>query len=212
MSSLTIERVSLGVAGAPLFAPLDFSVDAGTVASVVGPSGSGKSSLLAYLCGTLAPEFETQGRVLIGAEDLAGLPPEKRGLGILFQEPLLFPHLSVRGNLLFGLKDGGSRRERRRIVDRELETMGLGGFGGRDPATLSGGQKARVALLRVLLAKPRALLLDEPFSALDVATRARVRRLVFDEVRRRKLPALLVTHDSGDILDAGGCVFELTPP
>lgn len=212
MTVLIVERVSLRVSGAPLFAPLDFAVPAGTVVAVSGPSGAGKSSLLAWMCGTLAPEIEAEGRVLIDGEDLSALPPEKRGFGILFQEPLLFPHLSVRGNLLFGLRSGGSRRDRRRAVDVELEAIGLAGFGGRDPATLSGGQKARVALLRVLLARPRALLLDEPFSALDAANREKVRRLVFEEIRRRELPAVLVTHDSRDLAGVDARVFELTSP
>jgi putative thiamine transport system ATP-binding protein len=212
MNALMVQQVSLRVSGETLFAPLDLHVPAGTVTSVIGPSGSGKSSLLAYLCGTLAPEFEAEGRVLLGDDDVSELPPEKRGLGILFQEPLLFPHLSVRGNLLFGLRADGSRRARRRTADSELDSMGLGGFGDRDPATLSGGQKARVALLRVLLAKPRALLLDEPFSALDDNNRAKVRDLVFDEIRRRKLPTLLVTHDKSDAAGAAGPVIALTPP
>lgn len=209
MSPLILEQVSLHIAGAALFSPVDLHVSPGTVTSVVGTSGSGKSSLLSFICGTLSREFQTRGRVLLGAEDVTRMAPEKRGIGILFQEPLLFPHLSVRGNLLFGLRDGDSRRERRRQVDAELETMGLSGYGPRDPATLSGGQKARVALLRVLLSKPRALLLDEPFGALDEANRHRVRQIVFEEVRRRGLPTLLVTHDEGDVADAVGPVISL---
>ena len=209
MSPLIIEHVSLHIAGAGLFLPIDLRVSPGTVTSVVGPSGSGKSSLLSFICGTLSREFETHGRVVLGEDDVTQMAPEKRGIGILFQEPLLFPHLSVRGNLLFGLRSAGSRRERRRQVDAELESMGLSGYGPRDPATLSGGQKARVALLRVLLSKPRALLLDEPFSALDDANRQIVRQLVFEEVRRRGLPALLVTHDGGDVADAAGPVISL---
>jgi putative thiamine transport system ATP-binding protein len=212
MNALTVEQVSLRVSGETLFAPLDLHVPAGIVTTVIGPSGSGKSSLLAYLCGTLAPEFEKQGRVLLGDHDVSELPPEKRRLGILFQDPLLFPHLSVRGNLLFGLHADGSRRARRRIADTELDSMGLAGFGDRDPATLSGGQKARVALLRVLLSKPHALLLDEPFSALDHDNRVKVRQLVFDEIRRRKLPTLLVTHDKDDVASAAGPVVALTRP
>jgi putative thiamine transport system ATP-binding protein len=192
-----------------LFAPLDLHVPPGVVTSVIGPSGSGKSSLLAYLCGTLAPQFEAEGRVLLDDDDVSALPPERRGLGILFQEPLLFPHLSVRGNLLFGLRDGGDRRARRKIADSELASMGLAGFGDRDPETLSGGQKARVALLRVLLSKPRALLLDEPFGALDRDNRVKVRQLVFDEIRQRKLPTLLVTHDEDDAASAAGPVVAL---
>jgi putative thiamine transport system ATP-binding protein len=210
MSALTVEQVSLRVSGEALFPPLDLHVPPGTVTSLIGPSGSGKSSLLAYLCGTLAPEFEAEGRVLIDDVDVTDLPPEARGLGILFQEPLLFPHLSVRGNLLFGLRAGGTRQARRRIADAELDSMGLAGFGDRDPATLSGGQRARVALLRVLLAKPRGLLLDEPFSALDDDNRVKVRQLVFDEVRRRELPTLLVTHDEDDAASAAGPVVALT--
>lgn len=211
MSALTVEQVSLRISGEPLFAPLDLHVPAGVVTSLIGPSGSGKSSLLAYLCGTLAPAFEAAGRVLLDDDDVSRLPPEKRGIGILFQEPLLFPHLSVRGNVLFGLRADGGRRARRKIADSELASMGLAGFGDRDPETLSGGQKARVALLRVLLSKPRALLLDEPFSALDRDNRVKVRQLVFDEIRRRKLPTLLVTHDEDDAESAAGPVVVLTP-
>ena len=209
MNALVIEHASLRIAGQSLFAPIDLRVAPGTVAFVVGPSGSGKSSLLAFLCGTLPKEFAADGRVLLGEDDVTSLPPEERGLGILFQESLLFPHLSVRGNLLFGLRANGNRRTRRQIADQALASMGLGGFGDRDPATLSGGQKARVALLRVLLAKPRALLLDEPFSALDDANRSKVRALVFDEIKRCGLPTLLVTHDKQDVADAGGPVVML---
>lgn len=212
MSALILEGVSLEIGGKALFEPLDLRVRPGTVTSVVGPSGSGKSSLLAWVCGTLAPEFAAEGRVRLGSDDVSELPPEKRGLGILFQDPLLFPHLSVRGNLLFGLHEGGGRRARRKLADAELESVGLEGFGDRDPATLSGGQKARVALLRVLLARPRALLLDEPFSALDDANRVKVRQLVLDEIIRRELPTLLVTHDKDDAAAAGGPVVALTPP
>ncbi|MEX2496290.1 MAG: ATP-binding cassette domain-containing protein [Woeseia sp.] len=209
---LAIRQLSLRVDGQMLFRTLDLAVAPGTVVVVTGPSGAGKSSLLAFLCGTLPPEFDAQGAVWLDGDDISRLPPEKRGLGILFQEPLLFPHLSVRGNLLFGLREGDSRKTRRLIVDRELDAMGLAGFGDRDPVTLSGGQKARVALLRVLLARPRALLLDEPFLGLDDANRAKVRQLVFDEIRRRQLPTLLVTHDRDDVACADGPVVALTRP
>lgn len=212
MNALVLQNVSLRIGEQRLFAPIDLRVEAGSVVSVTGPNGSGKSSLLAFLCGTLPPAFAAQGKVSVGAEDVTGLPPEQRGLGILFQDPLLFPHLSVRGNLLFGLRRRGTRRERRCLAEAELASVGLPGFGDRDPGTLSGGQRARVALLRVLLSEPRALLLDEPFSALDATSRSRIRRLVFEEVRRRKLPALLVTHDRDDAEDAGGPVIALADP
>lgn len=209
MRGLKLEGVSLHLAGKAIFSPLDLHIAPGTVTAVVGPNGAGKSSLLSFVCGTLAREFEAKGQVLLNGRDVTRMAPERRGIGILYQEPLLFPHLSVRGNLLFGLRADGGRRARRRLVDEELGTLGLSGFGERDPATLSGGQKARVALLRVLLSKPRALLLDEPFGSLDEATRAAVRQLVFDLVAQLELPALLVTHDSGDIAAAGGPVIPL---
>lgn len=210
MRGLTLEQVSLCLAGEAIFSPVDLHIEPGTVTSVVGPNGAGKSSLLSFVCGTPAPEFEGRGRVLLNGRDVTTMAPERRGIGILYQEPLLFPHLSVRGNLLFGLRANGGRRERRRLVDEELGTLGLPGFGDRDPATLSGGQKARVALLRVLLSKPRALLLDEPFSSLDEATRGAIRQLVFDLVGQLGLPALLVTHDSGDVAAAAGPVIPLS--
>lgn len=204
-----LDGVSLRVASGTLFAPLSLQVEPGVVTSVIGPSGSGKSSLLKFLCGILPTGIAGDGSARIGKEELTTLPPQSRGLGLLFQDPLLFPHLDVAGNLLFGLRAGGSRQERRRRADDALESVGLPGFSARDPATLSGGQQARVALLRVLLAEPRALLLDEPFRSLDEANRERVRKLVFAEARQRSLPTLLVTHDQDDVVAAGGPVVEL---
>jgi len=212
LNSLQLDQVVLSVDGAALFEPLSCNVLPGTVTSLLGPSGCGKSSLLAYLCGILPPAITASGRICIGDENLAQLPTEKRRLGLLFQDPLLFPHLDVAGNLLFGLRRGGSQTERRRRVDEALASVDLDGFAERDPATLSGGQQARVALLRVLLAEPRALLLDEPFSSLDDDNRERVRKLVFDEARRRELPTLLVTHDEQDVVAAGGAVINLSAP
>ncbi len=139
--------------------------------TIMGPSGSGKSSLLAWLAGFLAPAFEASGTALLDGDDLMAKPPEARHLGLLFQDPLLFPHMSVAGNLLFGMRTGGSRAERMAKVEEALRRIDLDGFADRDPDTLSGGQKARVALMRVLLAQPRALLLDEPFSKLDTSLR-----------------------------------------
>jgi len=212
MNVLRLDAVTLDIDGEILFEPLDFSVEPGKVTSVVGPSGSGKSSLLAYLCGILPAEIRGRGAVYAGDEELTHLATEQRALGLLFQDSLLFPHLSVGGNLLFGLRARQSRAARRQRVNEALSSVGLEGFANRDPATLSGGQKSRVALLRVLLAEPRALLLDEPFSALDDDSRARVRSLVFAEAQRHGLPTLLVTHDMEDVAAAGGDVIELHHP
>ncbi|MBU2961673.1 ATP-binding cassette domain-containing protein [Citreicella sp. C3M06] len=188
---------------------IDATIAPGEVFSVMGPSGIGKSTLLAAIIGMLPKGFTLDGGILLGRADITALPPERRHIGILFQDALLFPHLSVGGNLAFGLPRGGNRKQR---VAEALDSIGLPGFSDRDPATLSGGQKARVALMRVLLSQPRALLLDEPFSRLDTELRAQVRDMVFTRARAAKLPVLLVTHDSEDARAAEGPVLTLVRP
>jgi putative thiamine transport system ATP-binding protein len=209
---LVLEGVRLSLGGRLLLA-LDVAVPPGEVLTVMGPSGSGKSSLLAFICGTLDPAFAALGRVRLDGRDLGGLPPERRRVGILFQDALLFPHLSVAQNLLVAVPPEVRGREPRRArVEAALAEAGLEGLGERDPATLSGGQQARVALMRTLLAEPRALLLDEPFARLDAVLKDRLRAFVFGEIRARGLPALLVTHDPADAAAAGGPVVELATP
>lgn len=206
---LTLSGVTIALPGRLLFRDFSLAVPAGTCVTVMGPSGSGKSTLLAFISGTLDAAFTAQGHIALGADVLDGRPPESRRVGILFQDDLLFPHLSVAGNLLFALPPGGGRRARRAQVDQALADVDLAGYGDRDPATLSGGQRARVALLRTLLAAPRALLLDEPFGKLDAQLRDEVRRLVFSHAQRRGLPTLLVTHDEADAQAAAGPVVRL---
>lgn len=208
--ALRLEAVTLAIGGEVLLGPLSVSIAPSEIVTVMGASGSGKSSLLAFLTGTLDPAFAAAGRAFLGEVDLTGLPPEKRGIGILFQDDLLFPHLSVGENLAFALPHSvKGRRARRQAVETALGEAGLADFADRDPATLSGGQRARAAVMRTLLAQPRALLLDEPFSKLDAALRARFREFVFDHARARRLPALLVTHDAADALATGGRVIDL---
>ncbi len=207
--ALTFEKVRIDYHSAPLI-ELNATIRPGEVLTVMGPSGSGKSTLLAYAAGFLASAFTATGNVQIGDTEITRLPARERHVGLLFQDPLLFPHLSVAGNLLFALpevvKGRSARRER---VEQALLEVDLAGFGGRDPATLSGGQKARVALMRVLLSEPRALLLDEPFSKLDSGLRTQIRELVFAKARARALPVLLVTHDKDDAAAASGIVVEV---
>lgn len=203
---LVFENTRLYLNGT-LLAGLDAAIAPGEVLTVMGPSGVGKSTLLAFAAGFLDPAFRAEGRVLLNGRDVTHAPPESRHMGLLFQDPLLFPHMSVAGNLLFGVPRGAADRQAR--VAAALADAGLEGFAPRDPATLSGGQKARVALLRVLLSDPRAMLLDEPFSKLDSALRSDIRRFVFDRVRRAGLPCLLVTHDRQDADAAQGPVVEL---
>jgi putative thiamine transport system ATP-binding protein len=208
--SLVVEDLAITLAGRVLVAAPRLAVAAGEVLTVMGPSGSGKSSLLAWLSGALDPGFRARGRVLLDGQDVGRLPPARRRIGLLFQDDLLFPHLSVAENLAFGLPaEVRGRAARQARVEQALAEAELAGFGPRDPATLSGGQRARVALLRTLLAEPRALLLDEPFGKLDVALRGRMRGFVFDRVRRQALPTLLVTHDPEDAAAAGGPVFTI---
>jgi putative thiamine transport system ATP-binding protein len=206
---LQIENLRLSVAGRVLLAGFSLAVRPGEVTTVMGPSGCGKSSLLSWLCGTLEPAFQASGQIWLDGAPIAGLPPERRRIGILFQDDLLFPHLSVGENLAFALPSSmRGRRERWARVEAALDEADLPGFARRDPATLSGGQRARVALMRTLLAEPRALLLDEPFGKLDRELAQRVRRFVLDHARRAGLPTLLVTHDPADAEAAGGAVVD----
>lgn len=209
--SLDLDRLSIRYrGGAPLFPPLTFSVPAGTIVTVIGPSGIGKSTLLDAIGGHLAHGFSLEGGLSLNGTDLCGLPAEKRQVGLLFQDALLFPHLSVADNLAFGLPSHvRGRAARRAAVAQALAQADLAGLGGRDPATLSGGQKARAALMRTLLAEPAALLLDEPFSKLDAGLRAEMRQFTFEHVRARNIPALMVTHDPGDAEAAGGPILAL---
>ncbi|WP_349436560.1 ATP-binding cassette domain-containing protein [Pararhizobium sp. A13] len=206
---LHLDEISISLAGRTLLW-LSATVSPGDILTVMGPSGSGKSALLAYLGGFLDPVFTGSGRILIDGRDVAGIPAEKRQAGMLFQDPLLFPHLSVGGNLLFGLTASIRKRgQRRRMAEQALAEVELSGFFDRDPATLSGGQKARVALQRVMLSAPRFLLLDEPFSKLDAGLREQTRALIFSRAKSSGLPIILVTHDRADAEAAGGRVVTI---
>ena len=197
-AGLQLQAVAISL-GARRLLSLDRAIAPGETLSVMGPSGSGKSTLFALIAGFLDPAFTASGQVVLDGQDLTGLAPERRHIGLLFQDALLFPHMSVGDNLLFAVPQGlKGRAVRRGAAEAMLDEVGLAGHFGRDPATLSGGQAARVALARTLLARPRALLLDEPFSRLDADLRQTVRALVFGLVAERQIPALLVTHDRED--------------
>ena len=208
---LWLDHLAVSRGAEPLVA-VDARIAPGQVLTLMGPSGSGKSTLLAAIVGALPPGFRITGRVVLNGRDVSAVATPKRRIGILFQDDLLFAHLSVGGNLAFALPAQlRSAAARRQAVDQALDQAGLPGFADRDPATLSGGQRARVALMRTLLAEPGALLLDEPFSRLDAALRGQVRQFVFALARDRALPVLLVTHDQGDADAAGGAVLRLGP-
>jgi putative thiamine transport system ATP-binding protein len=196
--------------GGALFAPLSLHVPAGGVVTVMGPSGVGKSTLLDGIGGHLAQGFRLSGRIVLNGRDMTHLPADARRIGLIFQDAVLFPHLSLGDNLAFGLPPAlRGRALRRGAVEDALLQAGLSGLHDRDPATLSGGQRARAALMRSLLAAPEALLLDEPFSKLDAGLRDEMRHFAFAHVKSRAIPTLMVTHDPDDAAAAGGEVVEL---
>jgi putative thiamine transport system ATP-binding protein len=207
---LELKGVRVALNGTELIPQTSLTVRPGEVVTVMGPSGSGKSSLLAYLCGTLARVFQAEGEVWINGVEVTRWPVERRQIGILFQDDLLFPHMTVGENLLFAIpRSIQRRRHRRELMRQALAEAGLDGTEARDPATLSGGQRARVALMRTLLARPRAVLLDEPFSKLDEELKASIRGFVFGHVRAQGLPTLMVTHAAEDAQAAGGPVMHV---
>lgn len=180
----------------------DFSLECpnGRVITLMGPSGCGKSSLLAAIAGLPVDGLHANIDVSLQGQRVDHLPTCQRHIGLLFQDDLLFAHMSVRENLLFAVPPS-TATERAPQVDAALDELGFQHMANRSPLTLSGGQRARVSLMRTLLAKPQALLLDEPFSKLDVALREQFRQFVFEHVKRLQLPTLLVTHDAADIAD-----------
>jgi putative thiamine transport system ATP-binding protein len=199
--SLQIAVHRLSSPAGVLLRDLQLDIAPGRVHTLMGPSGCGKSSLLAAICGTLDAALHFEGNVLLNGVALDPLPTQARRVGILFQDDLLFPHMTVRENLLFATPRGAATA-REALVLQALHDVEMGEALHADPASLSGGQRARVALARALLAQPQALLLDEPFSRLDAALRQRMRTLVFGMVQARGIPALLVTHDLEDVADA----------
>ena len=209
-AGLELQNVSLRVGTRPLLS-LNCSVPPGEVMTVMGASGTGKSTLLAFVAGFLSDDFTAEGLIFLEGKVLNSVPAEQRRIGLLFQDALLFPHLNVAENLRFGLvrTQGESQTERDDRVEKALEGISMEGFGGRDPASLSGGQKSRVALMRLLLSKPKAILLDEPFSNLDVQLREEIRAFTFDAIRAANIPALLVTHDLEDAQATKGEVITL---
>ena len=209
--TLILQALTIAPAdGPPLFAPLTLSIRPDTVTTLMGPSGVGKSTLLDAIGGHLSPGFRLSGQILLNGRDVTHLPAEARRIGLMFQDAALFPHLSVGDNLAFALPHAlKGRQARRAAVEDALTRAGLANFYTRDPATLSGGQRARAALMRTLLAQPEALLLDEPFARLDATLRADLRGFTFAHARAQNIPVLLVTHDEADALAANGQVIAL---
>jgi putative thiamine transport system ATP-binding protein len=191
-----------------LLKTFSLEIAAGEIVTLMGPSGSGKSSLLSFIGGDLDSNFQASGEIILNGSKLNEVVPHLRQVGRLFQDDLLFPHMTIGENLLFAVPRM-AQAERITMMRTALERAELQGFEDRPPHTLSGGQKARVALMRTLLAKPAAILLDEPFNKLDAKLRASVRDYTFSHISERKIPALMVTHDRADA-PGGGRVLTIT--
>ena len=192
-ASVTIENLSLSFGGNEVLKEIDLVIEPGEFFTFLGPSGSGKSTLLRAIAG-FGPI--PRGRILIGEEDVTGLPPWKRNVGMVFQSYALWPHMNVRKNVAFGLEErrvpAGQIHER---VAATLDMVGLGALAERHPSQLSGGQQQRVALARTIIVEPRVLLLDEPLSNLDANLRIQMRREIRELQQRLKLTTIFVTHD-----------------
>ncbi len=185
--------------GETLLNRFNISIAPGEVVAIMGPSGCGKSTLLNVIAGHLSDDFEFQGTIELNSESIEHSEPHQRKVGVLFQDDLLFPHWNVWQNLAFALPNHIVKSERKQHALNCLEQVNLQNLADSYPEQVSGGQRARVSLLRMLLAKPQAALLDEPFSKLDKALRSQFRDWVFEQLQRANVPTLLVTHDLDDV-------------
>lgn len=195
---LDVDGIGCGYDGERVVENLSFSLEEGDLCCLLGPSGCGKTTVLRAIAGFLQPDagaIHLDGRLLASAK--SSLPPERRRVGMVFQDYALFPHLSVRDNLIFGLKER-SNREKERISSELLQLVQLQALGHRFPHELSGGQQQRIALARALAPEPRLLLMDEPFSSLDVELRRALALEVRAILKERGITAIMVTHDQSE--------------
>lgn len=209
--NLVLDNIAIFNGDSPLLT-IDASIGAGEVLTIMGPSGVGKSTLLDVISGQLQAPFHYTGSVKFNGQRLDELPSHQRKMGVLYQEALLFEHLTVEQNIAFAMSGSQADRnktEQKNWIAEQLSQIGLADMAKRSVDTLSGGQQARVALLRTLASKPNAVLLDEPFSKLDTSLRQQVRDWVFEQLAERGLPAVLVTHDKEDSAMLNGQVIEV---
>ena len=191
----------------PLLRGVSLSVAPGQTVALLGASGSGKSTLLNIIAGLEVPE---SGRVWLDGQDISDWPTERRRLALMFQDFALFPHLSLQDNVAFGLVEQGLPHSEARLrADDLLQRFGLGGRGRERVGTLSGGEQQRVALARALITQPHALLLDEPFSALDPDLRADLRAEFAQRIAEHGMRAVLVTHDEAEARAMASAAWRL---
>ncbi|CAN7730402.1 ABC transporter ATP-binding protein [Bosea sp. LjRoot9] len=191
--AVDIEGINLSYGANHVLKDVNLTIQPGEFFAFLGPSGCGKTTLLRLIAGFNQADT---GRIMIGGKDISNLPPWKRDVGMVFQSYALWPHMTVRRNVAFGLEERGvARAEIERRVDIALDLVGLGHLGERRPSQLSGGQQQRVAVARTVAVEPKVLLLDEPLSNLDAKMRVQVRRELRDLQRRLGLTTIFVTHD-----------------
>jgi len=191
----------------PVLRDLSLQVNRGELLALLGESGSGKTTILKIIAGFLKPQ---RGRVLIDGEDCTNTPPHKRGVGIVFQNYALFPHMTVLGNIIYGLKVRGvSKFEAAKIAMDLLERLDIRDLADRYPSQLSGGQQQRVAIARALAIRPKILLMDEPLSNIDPKLRSRVRTEIKKIQREFEITTIYVTHDQDDAFEIGNRIAIL---
>ncbi|WP_419208626.1 ATP-binding cassette domain-containing protein [Photobacterium leiognathi subsp. mandapamensis] len=195
ISNVTITQPN----GDILLASFSLHIAKGEIVTSMGPSGCGKSTLLNYLAGHLNPEFTAKGTLTLNNQTITEVPAHLRNIGVLFQDDLLFPHLTVWENLAFALPNNIKGNERKHQALTALAQLELAELANAYPHQISGGQRARISLTRLLMAKPQLILLDEPFSKLDSALRLQFRDWVFQQIQQASIPTLMVTHDKQDI-------------
>lgn len=185
--------------GEALLSDLTFSASSDEVICLMGPSGCGKSTLLSLIAGHMSPEFQYSGSIELNGINLAQLEPHLRKVGILFQDDLLFPHLNIWQNLAFALPNNIKGEQRYQGAMTALKKVELSQLAESFPDQISGGQRARISLVRMLLAQPKLALLDEPFSKLDKDLRIQFRDWVMAQLSQANIPTIMVTHDLDDI-------------
>ncbi len=217
-AALSLRDVGFSVDGSELVTGISFDVTQGATTAILGPSGCGKTTLLRLIAGIENPGAST---ILLSGHDLAGTPTHKRGIGLMFQDFALFPHMDVAGNVAFGLRHAGvPKRERGARVAAILALVGLDGYESRSVENLSGGERQRVALARTLAPNPSVLMLDEPLGSLDRVLRERLLVELREILGRLAVPTIFVTHDQGEafaiadhvvVMNEGRIVLTGTP-